>query len=183
MPSSIHKHNRAFAMGGARQRAIGAAVLAGLILAMTGWAAMALAAGGQAPLRIIRYETNAVHPTRVHLVVEVAVLKPSTHWRVEYVACDEEVAACEGKLEQDPRILGSGELQGQADAPAETHHLTPNTTYYARAVVSNGTESASKAIFFKTPAATAPEVSELKFANGGQGNRIREDVRQLCDDG
>ena len=113
--------------------------------------ATASAAEGEAPLRILRFETNAVHPTRVHLVVEVAVVKPDTHWRIEYVPCDEAATACEKKLEQSPLILASGELQNQADAPAESHHLTQNTTYYARAVVSSTIESASKAIILQDP--------------------------------
>ncbi len=158
--------------------------LAGAMLAIAVWALLiassALASGGppvwkQPPAAVI------VHSTRVIIDVGLETEELATEWKVEYAPAENGQAPPVGSPAWTLADKGAtGEKEGnnfdiyigapdpgeRANAPHQSRHLTPNTSYFARFVADNraggaGGGEAVDLVPFKTLAVGKPEVPKL----------------------
>jgi hypothetical protein len=106
-----------------------------------------------------------VYPTRVHVVVHVFNGGPEFKWHAEYATSEAGpwTPAANGTVQAgvDPSIFLGTEPAGDL-----LHHLTPNTTYYARFHAENKEGSAVKTVTFTTKVIARPEIAEDLIGKG-----------------
>ncbi len=171
--------------------------LAGATLAIVVWALLiassAIASGGppvwKQPPAVI------VHSTRVTIIVGLETEELATQWEVEYAPAENGKAppvgspawtladkgVAEEKRGEFTIYIGSADPGAAGNAPRQSRHLTPNTSYFARFVANNRAGGAGGGedvdmVPFKTLPVGRPEVPKNGILEGEETTFRRGEV-------